>query len=78
MSKLIVNVKNLNGGRTHQLYVLGQETVDFVNKMETNVRGQKLEVVAKVLKTNFTSKTVIADNGVTYKVYNDKSVVEKI
>ena len=78
MSKLIVNVKNLTGGRTHQLYCLGQETVDFFNGIETNVRGQKMEVVAKVLKSNFASKTVIADNGVTYKVYDDKSVVEKI
>ena len=78
MSKLIVNVKNLTGGRAHQLYCLGQETVDFFNGIKTNVRGQKMEVVAKVLKSNFTTKTVIADNGVTYKVYDDKSVVEKI
>ena len=78
MSKLIVNAKNLNGGRTHQLYVLGQETVDFFNGIETSVRGQKMEVVAKVVKSNFASKTVIADNGKVYKVYDDKSVVEKI
>lgn len=78
MSKLIVNAKNLNGGRNHQLYVLSQETVDFFNGIETNVRGQKLEVVAKVVKSNFASKTVIADNGKVYKVYDDKSIVEKI
>ncbi len=76
MSKLIVNVKNLNGGRTHQLYVLGQETVDFVNKMETHVRGQKMEVVAKVVKTSFASKTVLTEDGRKFKVYTDKSVVE--
>ena len=78
MSKLIVNAKNLKGGRSQDLYCLSQETVEFVNSLQTHVRGQKLEVVAKVAKSNFAAKTVTTEDGKTFKVLSDKSVVEKI
>lgn len=75
--KLIVNAKNIKGGRSQDLYILSQETVDFVNRMATKVRGQKLEIVTKVVKANHATKVATGENGVVYKYYDDNSAMVK-
>lgn len=75
--KLIVNAKNFNGKRGTQLYCVSKDTLDFISKMKTDVRGQSFEQVAVVVKSNYATSTVVADNGKTYKVFDDFSADER-
>ena len=75
--KLIVNAKNFNGKRGSQLYVLSKDTLDFISTMKTDVRGQAFETVATVVKSNYATSTVTADNGKIYKVFDDFSADER-
>lgn len=74
--KFIVNAKGLSGKRTNQLFVLSDETLDFVSRITTRVRGQRFDVVATVAKTNHATHTLTTEDGRRYRFYDDKSVVE--
>lgn len=76
--KIIISAKNLNGQRGEQLYCVSKDTLSFVNAMDTNVRGMSFEAVATVVKSNYTTKTLVADNGKRYKMFDDCSVVERV